>query len=195
MEFITKTVERQQVRAMPNAPAAARAVMYLSGLDQWDFQAREGNFPESQVMFFRRLRLELEATLERFERSAAGWNESVNDFESYIELDWLCNQCEYWMGPADRVELSRINQKFAEMDCRAVAMTSWEFMAVRTLARVTSLLVRAKRNPLVLWPRPLRICRWAIRKSKEVFTAKMFDLRHARRRFKIWLKMVLLRFD
>ena len=193
-ESITKPVEDQPAEAMHNAPAAARAAMYLRGLDQFGVQAGDGALPKAQVRFFRRLRLELEASLEHFEKSAAGWCENVDDFESNIELDWLCNQCEYWMGPADRVDVSRIYKKCAEMDCRSAAMTAWECVAVRSLVQMTGFLVKAKSNPLILWPRPMRICRWVISKSREVSRLKLLDLSRAMHRFKIWLRMVLLRF-
>ena len=193
-ESITKPVADQPAEEMHNAPAAARAAMYLRGLDRFGVQAGDGALPKAQLRFFRRLRLELEASLEHFEKSAAGWSENVDDFESHIELDWLCNQCEYWMGPADCLDVSRIFKKCAEMDCRAAAMTAWECAAVRSLAQTTSFLVKAKSNPLILWPRPIRVCRWAIGNSREVFRLRLFDLSRAIRRFRIWLKMVLLRF-
>ncbi len=193
-EFITQQVGASQVQAIHNAPAAVRAAMYLRGLDQFDARAREGALPEIQVPFFRRLRCELKAALEHFEKSAAGWSENVDDFESYTELDWLCNQCEYWMGPADRVDLSRIYKKYAEMDRPAEAMTSWESMAVRSLVLAANILVQIGRNPLVLWPRPMRIYRWMRRMSRDIFTQKLFTLRRARRSFVLWLRMALLRF-
>ena len=71
-----------QVQAIYNAPAAVRAVVYLRGLDQFNARAGDGALPEIQVLFFRRLRAELEAALGNFQRSSAGWSESVEDFES-----------------------------------------------------------------------------------------------------------------
>ena len=193
-EFITKPVQTPQVHASPNAPAAARAAMYLRGMDQLDVLARDGVLRKSQVAYFHRLRFELETSLERFAKSAAGWSESVEDFESYIELDWLCSQCEYWMGPADDFDSRRIKDKCAEMNCRGEAMTVWEYIAVASLVRITSFLVKAKRNPLVLLPRPMRILGWMQRESRELVRCKLFDARRAARRFKIWLKTALLRF-
>ena len=148
-----------------------------------------------QVLFFRRLRCELDAALGNFQKSSAGWSESVEDFESYIELDWVCNQCEYWMGPADRADFSRIYQKCAEMNRPAAAMTSREYMAVRLLVHTVNILLQAKRNPLVLWPRPMRIYQWMSRISRDIFTRTLFGLKRARRRFVLWLRIALLRFS
>ena len=183
------------MQAICNAPTAVRAAAYLHGLDQFNAQTREGVLPEMQVLFFRRLRWELDAALRIFQKSSAGWSESVDDFESYTELDWVCNQCEYWMGPADRLDFSRIYRKCAEMKRPAAAMTSREYMAVRLLVHTVNILVQAKRNPLVLWPRPMRIYRWMSGKSQDIFARTLFGLKRARRRFVLWLRMVFWRFS
>jgi hypothetical protein len=192
-EFTAKAVEMPQVQALPNAPAAARAAMYLRGLHQLDILARDAALQKSQVAYFRRLRFELETALQRFDKSAAGWSDSVEDFESYIELDWLCSQCEYWMGPAGDFDLRRITDKCTEMNCRDEAITVRECIAVAWLVRITGLLIRAKHNPLVLLPRPSRVFSWVKRTSRELVRCKLFDARRAARRFKIWLKTVSLR--
>ena len=193
-EFISQLIGGAQVQAIYTAPAATRAAVYLRGLDQFNVRAREGALPEIQVLFFRRLRAELEAALRNFQKSSAGWSENVDDFESYTELDWVCNQCEYWMGPADRADFSRLYQKCAEMKHTAAAMTSREYMAVRLLIHTTNILLQVKRNPLVLWPRPMRIYRWMSGKSRDIFARTLFGLKRARRRFVLWLRIALLRF-
>jgi len=193
-EFTSQSVGSPQVQAIYNAPAAVRAEAYLRGLDQLDARAREGALPEIQVLFFRRLRAELEAALGNFQKSSAGWSESVDDFESHTELDWICYQCEYWMGPADRLNFSRIYQKCAEMMQTAAAMTSREYMAVRLLIHTTNILLQVKRNPLVLWPRPMPIYRCMKIKSRDFFSRTLFGLKRARRRFVLWLRIILLRF-
>jgi hypothetical protein len=193
-EFVTKHVTTPRAQALPDAPAAARAAMYLRGLDQLDILARDGDLPRSLVSYFRRLRFELETALERFEKSAAGWSESVEDFESHIEVDWLCSQCEYWIGPAGDFDLRRIKDKCAEMDCRDTAMTAWEYCAVAWLVRITGLLIKARRNPLALLPRPMRVVRWMKRESREFVSRTLFDARRAARRFKVRVRIALLRF-
>ncbi len=194
-EFTSKLVGDAQVQAICNAPAAIRAAAYLRRLDQFNAQAHDGAIPQAQVRFFRRLRWELDAALRNFEKSSAGWSESVEDFESYTELDWVCNQCEYWMGPADRLDFSRIYLKCAEMNRPADAMTSREYAAVRLLVHAMNILLQAKRNPLVLWPRPMRIYRWMSKVSRDISTRMWFGLKRARRRFVLWLRIALLRFN
>ena len=194
-EFISQLIGGAQVQAIYTAPAATRAAVYLRGLDQFNVRAREGALPEIQVLFFRRLRAELEAALRNFQKSSAGWSENVDDFESYTELDWVCNQCEYWMGPADRADFSRLYQKCAEMKGPAASMTPREYVAVRLLVHTANILVQVKRNPLVLWPRPMPIYRWIRRKSRDIFAQKLFGIRRARRRFVLWLKMAFWRFS
>ncbi|MGA2060015.1 MAG: hypothetical protein ABSG67_06005 [Thermoguttaceae bacterium] len=194
-EFTSQPINASQVQTPCNAPAAVRAAAYLRGLDQFNAQAREGALPEIQVQFFRRLRWELDAALRSFQKSSAGWSESIDDFESYTELDWVCNQCEYWMGPADRADFSHIYQKCAEMKGTAAAMTAREYMAVGLLVHTANILVQAMRNPLVLWPHPMRIYRWMSRKSRDIFARMPFSLSRARRRFVIWLRIALLRFS
>ncbi|MGD0384260.1 MAG: hypothetical protein ABSA77_12115 [Thermoguttaceae bacterium] len=190
---MSQSVGVSQVQAIHTAPAALRAAMYLRGLDQFDVRARDCSLPESQVLFFRRLRSQLEAALVHFEKSAAGWTESVEDFESYTELDWYCNQCEYWMGPADRLELEQIHRKCADMQCHKAAVTSREYIAVTALVQITNILVKVRRNPLVLRPRPMRICQWIGRHSRNLIARELFMLRRARRRFVLWLRASLLR--
>jgi hypothetical protein len=191
--FTSQSVIASQVQAIHTAPAAVRAATYLRGLDQFNVQASDCALPESQILFFRRLRSQLEAALVHFEKSAAGWSESIEDFESYTELDWYCNQCEYWMGPADRLDLSQIYRKYADMRCRTAAMTSLEYIAVRALVQITNILVKVRRNPLVLRPRPIRICQWIRRHSRNLIARELFMLRRIKRRFVLWLRASLLR--
>jgi hypothetical protein len=193
-EFTSQSIGASQLHAIYNAPAALRAALYLCKLDQFNAQTHEDALPEIQVQFFRRLRWELDAALRNFQKSSAGWSESVEDFESYTELDWVCNQCEYWMGPAERADFSRIYQKCAEMKNTAAAMTPREYVAVGLLVHTANILLQAKRNPLVLWPRPMRIYRWIKRKSRDIFARILFGLRRARRRFVLWLRIAFLRF-
>jgi len=192
-EFMSQSVGVSQVRAIHAAPATVRAATYLRGLDQFDVRARDCSLPESQVLFFRRLRSQLEAAFVHFEKSAAGWTESVEDFESYTELDWYCNQCEYWMGPADRLDLSQIYRKCADMRYRTAAMTSLEYIAVRALVQITNILLKVRRNPLVLRPRPMRICQWIGRHSRNLIARELFMLRLIKRRFVLWLRTSLFR--
>jgi hypothetical protein len=194
-EFTSQSIGNVQVPAICNSPAVVRATAYLRGLDQFNAQVHDGALPEMQVLFFRRLRCELNEALGNFQKSAAGWSESVDDFESYTELDWVCNQCEYWMGPADRMDISHTYQKCAEMKGPVTAMTPREYLAVRLLVHMVNILLQAKRNPLVLWPRPMRIYRWMSGKSRDIFARTLFGLKRARRRFVIWLRIALLRFS
>jgi hypothetical protein len=193
-EFTSQPISSLQVQAINITPAVVRVAAYLRKLDQFNAQAREGVLPEIQVLYFRQLRAELDTALRNFQKSSAGWNESVDDFESYSELDWICNQCEYWMGPADLADFSRIYQKCEEMKNTAAAMTTREYMAVRLLVHTAHVLVQAMRNPLVLWPRPMPIYRWMSRKSRDIFARMFFGLKRAKRRLALWLKMFFLYF-
>jgi hypothetical protein len=193
-EFTSQPISVSQVQAINNAPAVVRAASYLHGLDKFNAQTREGVLPEIQALFFQRLRAELDTALRNFQKSSAGWNESVDDFESYSELDWICNQCEYWMGPADRADFSRIYRKCEEMKSTAAPMTPREYMAVRLLVHTANILIQAKRNPLVLWPRPMLIYRWTSRNLRDIFAQMFFGLKRAKRRLALWLKMFFLYF-
>ncbi|MGD0516195.1 MAG: hypothetical protein ABSA26_01550 [Thermoguttaceae bacterium] len=194
-EFVSQSVGVSQGQAIHTAPAALRAAAYLRGLDQFDVRARDSSLPESQILFFRRLRSQLEAALVHFEKSAAGWSESVEDFESYTELDWYCNQCEYWMGPAERLDLSQIYRKCADMHCHKAAMTFLEYIAVGALVQITNILVKVRRNPLVLRPRPIRIYQCVRKHSRNLIARELFILRRIKRRFVLWLKASLLRLN
>jgi hypothetical protein len=189
---MSKSVCASQNQADRSIPAADRAAMYLRRLEQFDLQARD-SLPENRVLFFRRLRVRLEEALKCFQKSAAGWNESVEDFESYTELDWLCNLCEYWLGPAEGPDQSQLFRKCADMRRPAPAITLLENMAVYALVKITSVLVQARRNPLVLFPRPLRTCTWMMRNLRIFIAQEQFALKRIRRRFLPWLKAFLLR--
>jgi hypothetical protein len=191
-EYTSQSISGAQMQAINDAPAVVRAAAYLRGLDQFNAQARDGALPEIQVLFFRRLRWELDAAFRNFQKSSAGWSESVDDFESYTELDWVCNQCEYWMGPADRADFSHIYQKCEEMKSTAAAMTPQEYAAVQMLVHTANILVQAKRNPLALWPRPMPIYRWMSRKSQDIFARMLFSLRRSKRRLILWLRIVFM---
>jgi hypothetical protein len=194
-EITSKHIGGMQVQAIYDAPAAVRAAAYLRRLDQISDYAGDCALVEIQVQYFQRLRSDLEAATRKFQKSSAGWTESVEDFESYSELDWICNLCEYWMGPADCANVSRLYQKIAEMKRRPPAMTCREFMAVRLLVLAASILIQVMRNPMVLWPRPMPVYRWLKTKSQEACVQLSFGLKRKRRRFLLWLKMVFLRFS
>jgi hypothetical protein len=190
----SRSADILHVQAIQNAPAAAKAATYLRGLDQYNVQARDNHLPENQYLFFRRLRFEMEAALKHFEKSVAGWSESVEDFESYTELDWLCNQCEYWMGPADNMDLSRIHQKWADMKYRTTGMTSREYTAVRLLVRIANTLTQIKRNPLFMIPRPMNIYRGAMNILQDQVSENLYVLHRAKRYFVLRLKAFFLLF-
>jgi hypothetical protein len=176
------------------APVVVKAISYLCALDQFEVIAADNALPANHILFFQRLRLQLETALSHVKKPVIGCTESVEDIESRLELDWLCNQCEYWMGSVGQIDLSRVCQKHDEMGRPSAALTAREYLAVRLLLHTVILFNRIVHNPLTLFPHPIRICKWMWARTQDNFTDKLFALSQTSRRFIIWLKLTVSRF-
>jgi hypothetical protein len=175
-------------------PGVVKAVSYLQALDQFEVLAAENALPANHILFFQRLRLQLETALSHVKRPTICGSEGGEDFKSYLELDWLCNQCEYWMGSVGQIDLSRICQKHDEAARPSAAMTAREYLAVRLLLHSVILFNRVTHNPLTLFPHPIRLCKQVWARSRDYFSDLLFALRQASRHFILCSKVIVFRY-
>jgi hypothetical protein len=144
-------------------PVRARAWYYQGVLKQLDVIMGQQSVPANYALFFRQLRSNLETALGEAEGSVAAPTIPREGSDSAVELDWLCCQCEHWLGPFEQVDLEVVCQKCAVYKPASPAMTAGEYTAVRLLLHTVTFLVRAKHNRRAWLPNPIaigrRICR------------------------------------
>lgn len=141
------------VPCVPDMPRAAapRASMspyllaarhYLRVLGGLDNAARRANIAANTALWLVRLRDDLRAARQRVEQQAAAT--PGEQLQADAELEWLCNQCEHWLGPAEVAALPHDavaeNATRPQSADKRVAVTRIEHFAVRALWRTVRLL-------------------------------------------------------
>jgi hypothetical protein len=142
------------------ATPSAKASYYLGVLREFDVLAGQQNIPANYALFFRQLHVNLETAFRAAQDSFDAPAAAKDNSECEIELEWLCHQCEYWLGPFGQADLDAVCRKCGVFKPVSSPMTAGEYMAVRLLLHTTTFLVRAKYNRRAWLPHPIAIGRW-----------------------------------
>ena len=115
---------------------ARRYLRVLAGLS---------HVPAGDRVFFAELRYDLEGALARVEHLLHAGGSPHLRIEAEIELEWRCNQCEHWLGPAATATLEDYADH-GQVPAGAVpGATDTELAAVSLLWRAVTLLGRFRR--------------------------------------------------